>query len=245
MDGFGSIQLLFILAGGYLPLQYCHLSKHRWDALEWERNLFEATLVGASLFAITRLLIVLAEALLPTGSLRSAYHAVIPVGYAGSLTLAPVLGLVAAAFVNRRITRESALELAVRRYGGDLLTLLLEAANERTPVLLTMNSRKVYVGFVVAWPSLGARHAYVKLLPTLSGYRDEATHRIEFTTSYWHVYADRAPRATGPPNDRLFGVVVPVSEIASARLFDESIYERYFSPRAGGVPPAGAAPQRA
>lgn len=245
MDGLGSIQLLFIVASGYLPLQYCHLSKHRWDALEWERNLFEATLVGGALFALTRALIVLAEWRLPLAGIRDAYHSVVPIDFAGSLTLAPIAGLLLAWVVNTRIHREPALELAVRRYGGDLLALLMDAANQRAPVLLTMSNRKVYVGFVVAWPSLGARHSYVKLLPTLSGFRDKATHRIEFTTSYWHVYADRA-REGSPhspiPADRLFGVVLPLAEIASARLFDESIYERYFAGRANDPVPRGITP---
>ncbi len=231
--------LLFSIAGGYAFLQLWHLTRHRWDALEWERNLFEATLVGSVLFLTTRLVVLPLERIEWFRQARDLIKAALPFVYSGSLLATLALGIFAGLVFRRFSSDEQAIRRAVRDYGGELLKLLQEAFESRTPVSISMRNRKVYVGLVIASPSLSTTYLYTKILPSVSGYRDD-TQRINFTTSYWHVYEDLERRmAVGerPTVDvGSFGIVLPLEEIVSANFFDEDSYTRYFSPLPKHVP---------
>lgn len=231
MGAVAPLLLLFSLAGGYAFLQLCHFSKHRWDALEWERNFFEAALVGAALFLVARLTILLLGGMPAAVVVRDVIRAAMPFPLAASFTATLVLAFSLAWLVNLRVPRERAIHRAVMRHGGELLILLQHAARHSLPVSLTMTHRKVYVGFILAPPS--AKYPYTKLIPTVSGHRDEATLNVVFDTPYWPVYEDlerrrRAGEQAGVDVDS-FGIVLPLAEVCSANLFDEDTYVRYFN----------------
>ena len=63
----------------------------------------------------------------------------------------------------------------------------------------------------------------------MSGYRAETNHQIIFTTDYTRVYQvlmeEDESRLVRGVND--FQVVIPVSEVLSANLFDWEAYERF------------------
>ncbi|WP_417566871.1 hypothetical protein [Marinobacter sp.] len=65
--------------------------------------------------------------------------------------------------------------------------LLFKAMHSRKAVMLSMNDRKVYVGYVAACaePSQnGGAYQEVTLVPMMSGYRDEKTLKVNITTYY-------------------------------------------------------------
>ncbi|MBD3640578.1 MAG: hypothetical protein HUJ18_06240 [Marinobacter sp.] len=65
--------------------------------------------------------------------------------------------------------------------------LLFKAMHSRRAVMLSMNDRKVYVGYVAACaePSQnGGAYQEVTLVPMMSGYRDKQTLKITITTYY-------------------------------------------------------------
>jgi hypothetical protein len=66
----------------------------------------------------------------------------------------------------------------------------------------------------------------------MSGYRAESTHRLTFDTDYTRVYqalmAEDESRLVRGVED--FQVVVPVSEVVSANLFDWEAYQRFNEP---------------
>lgn len=230
MDSIGPLLLLFSLAGGYLFLQVCFYFKHRWDALEWERNTFEAALVGGVLFVGMRAIEPLLVRLPWLVAIRDWIRGVIPYPYSPTFVAALLSGVAIALIVNRFIRRERAIRLAVRQHGGELLILLQEAGLIGAPVSLTMTNRKVYIGFVMTPPS--PKYPYTKLLPTVSGSRKEDSLNLVLDTPYWPVYEDlRKRQAQGEmlgvdPED--FGIVLPIADICSANLFDDDSYSRYF-----------------
>jgi len=232
MGSIGPLLLLFSVAGGYLFLQFCHFFKHRWDALEWERNLFESALFGMALFVLVRLAVLGLETQPLFVGLRDRIHLWLPFAYVGTFLLAIALALLVGALINWRWPRQRAIRRAVERHCGGLLTLLQDAAVRGLPVSLTMNNRKVYIGFIVAPPS--PKYPYTKILPTVSGHRDTDTLSLSLDTPYWHVYEDLRQRilrgevvGLGVPD---FGIVLPISHVCSANLFDGGAYERYFAP---------------
>ena len=230
--------LLFSIAGGYAALQLCHLTKHRADALEWDRNLFEATLVGAVLFVVARAMALGIEAT-PLNAIRDPIKRALPFGYAGSLLLTLLLGVVAGLVGRRFVSPKEAIRRAVNDHGGELRKLLADAGERRVPVLLTLTNRKVYVGLVLSWPGMSTKHQYLRILPTISGYRDASTMVVRFTTPYWRVYEELASESRDGGTTRAtvssFGIVIPLDEVTSASFFDHQTYERYFSGQEGDL----------
>lgn len=230
MEDFGSALLLFAVAG-YVTLRHCaNRTKFRWEALEWEQNVFESAVVGLVLFFLVRLIAVV----LPDSSwwpLQTVKRA-LPFKFSASLVGAFVLGIGGGLISNLRWDAASAVRAAVRNHGGDLRIFLHTAAEDAVPVALTMSTRKVYVGFVMGPPSL-REPSYVTLLPTISGYRDEATREVAFTTVYESVYEDLLKRAESGEDLSTqvdeFQIVLPFDEIVSANRYDNEIYLRYFA----------------
>lgn len=68
-----------------------------------------------------------------------------------------------------------------------LLNMLVLAFAKRTAVMLTMNDRKVYVGYIKSMGDSTEVTGFDKdfeLVPTLSGYRDKDTLEVRYTTEY-------------------------------------------------------------
>jgi hypothetical protein len=232
--------LLFSLAGGFAFLQYCRKYKHRWDALEWDRNLFEGGLVGAALFLLARAITWLFERLLDycwgaADQVRSALHSVLPFPYVGSFLGAFALALIVAKVINDRVPEDEAIRQAVQRHCSRLLILLHDAAARGQPVMLTMSNRKVYIGFVMIPPT--PKYAYAVVLPTVSGHRDPSTLELTHDTQYWPIYEDISLRRgrgeiVGVKKED-FAITLPLEQICSANLFDDDTYKRYFEKKAG------------
>ncbi|MGE0371850.1 MAG: hypothetical protein AB7Q01_08180 [Gammaproteobacteria bacterium] len=111
---------------------------------------------------------------------------------------------------------------------NDFEKLVLRSFTRRIPLLITLVSNKVYVGWAIRAPDPVATSRYLRLLPLLSGYRDKDSQNVHFTTHYFHVLS---PPTLGleeidhlEPGD--FEVVVPVQQITNAHLFDLDAHER-------------------
>lgn len=68
----------------------------------------------------------------------------------------------------------------------------------------------------------------IALIPVASGYRKEDTHELEITTNYAPVLWEFLEKhgASGLVYED-FRVVIPMSEIVSARIFDPDVYELF------------------
>lgn len=235
MDSLGPLILVLPLAGGYTFLRACHYTQFRWDSQEWERNLFEATLAGTALFVAARLVAVELERHADFVRLRDAVHAGAPIPFIGTFVAAVAIALVVAFAVNLAIPRTEASRRVARRHGGELRVLLHDAAESGLPVSLTMENRKVYVGFVLHAPA--PRDRETRLLPTVTGHREPDSLRVVFDTKYWDVYEDVLAREADPDAPELdvedFGIVLPLERIRSANLFDDDTYRRHFEQRRG------------
>lgn len=235
--------LLTSILGGYLALHLCHFTQRRWEAQEWERNLFEATALGALIFVLVRVVLSPLETTPAVAPALRWLRNVLPFPYAGSVLLTLAGGTALGLIGRLLMSAPEAVRRVAKSYGGEMLSLLVQAAQDRTPIMLTLRSRKVYVGLVIAAPGIQSKRHHIKILPTLSGYRREPDLRVTFTTPYWRVYEALHP-ASGPgsrshPTDtpsaldhavhRGFGLVVPLGEVISASRFDAQIHDQHFS----------------
>ncbi|MFN3826694.1 MAG: hypothetical protein ACK4NR_03620 [Micavibrio sp.] len=71
-------------------------------------------------------------------------------------------------------------------YGGPLEKILFESHSKKLPLLVTLKSRKIYIGWVKEMPSCyplqNKRH--LRLLPMASGYRHDETLSLKVTQYY-------------------------------------------------------------
>jgi len=97
--------------------------------------------------------------------------------------------------------------------------------------MVSLKNGKVYIGFVLQPFNPEFDRKYIFILPTVSGYRDKDTHVLELTTEYTSVYNQLIQEE----NERLvtgvddFRILVPITEIISAHLFDSQAYEKFNS----------------
>jgi len=117
--------------------------------------------------------------------------------------------------------------------------LFYRSALDEDLLQLTLKDGKVYVGYIASVPQdPAAPDAYVRVLPTKSGYRDSNTKKVTFTTFYEEAYLGDNADADD------FVKVVPVTNIDSASIFREDVYRKFIESRSEGVVPAADATER-
>ena len=149
-----------------------------------------------------------------------------PTPYSDTVVLSVLLGIVLPVVGNlfygsARAARRTAND------SGDLIELLIaESIEEQKPVEISLRSGKSYIGF--ALESGVARHGEpdVSIIPMASGYRDRDTQELEITTHYATVIQESLKQPSGI-SDLDFRVVIPITEIVSARVFLPEVYELF------------------
>ncbi len=122
------------------------------------------------------------------------------------------------------------LDLAIRN--NDFEKLMARSVYKSIPILFTLDSGKVYVGWAVRVPNPIQERKSVRILPLLSGYRDADTQEVVFTTSY-HAVLSKVDESIVDLNhleNGDFEIVLPTSNICSCHLFDPVAYS-YFQNR--------------
>ena len=106
----------------------------------------------------------------------------------------------------------------------DFEGLVLEAFLAQTPLLVTLDNGKTYVGLVVAAPNPALERRSIRLLPLLGGYREDPSHRLEITTDYYEVIERIQCGAIVGRRLSDLDVVLPTERIAYVHLFDLELY---------------------
>ena len=126
--------------------------------------------------------------------------------------------------------------LAIRNRGDDIEHLLVRSVERTMPIQVTLNSRKVYVGNVVEMVEPQNDRKTLRLLPLLSGYRDENDFSLVFTTEYTRIYeqvlkpAESATDGTPALQIEDFEIVVQLRDVVSINLFDFNTYLHFSEP---------------
>lgn len=143
-----------------------------------------------------------------------------------SLLLAWGSGVARKAWTGRGNRRIDALVKAV----GDnaLENLLMEASVRQFPVIITLKSRKFYVGFIHCPAFEHGASEFLELLPLLSGYRDKDDLTIQVTTNYQkHYIYTGIQNGVGSLDFNDFRTLVPKGEIEGISFFDTDTYSKF------------------
>lgn len=105
--------------------------------------------------------------------------------------------------------------------------LLIESSSKQLRVMLTMKSRKVYIGFIkqFAHEQVVPGDEDIVIIPLISGYRDKDTLTFHESHSYVTFYDENGIGTNTKPlclDD--FRVVIPREQIESVSLFDAKTY---------------------
>ena len=107
--------------------------------------------------------------------------------------------------------------------------MLMDALKNSDTILISQNNNKVYVGWVVDTFNPQGERKFLRFLPALSGYRDQETLEVFFTSNYNSVYEHIAehPGSYGGLKASSFEVVIPADQITSIHLFDSTAFAKF------------------
>ena len=231
--GFG---LLFVpLLGGYQFLTRCNWTRFDVRRQSGYHLLFQSASVGVLLLAFARVLALLLNCVVQSWPYVGVHWQRFAIfEYVGTVALAYLLGRHGYRVINVFYSESRGAIRAADRAGNSLELLFIEAMNKDSTVELTLQSGKAYVGWILNVKAAEPERTFVEMLPLASGFRTQETHKLEFTTNYAPVLLDQLPDLaepdptepdpTEPVTQHDFRVVIPVTEVRSARPFDFDTY---------------------
>ena len=116
------------------------------------------------------------------------------------------------------------------RESGDLIELLIsESIEEQKVVEISLRSGKSYIGFALESGITRQGESDIALIPIASGYRNKDTQELEITNDYARVILESLDDPSPGPSlvYKDFQIVIPMSEIVSARIFYFEVYQQF------------------
>lgn len=252
--------LLLPLLGGYWLLRRWNRARFRLARQDVQRLLLWSASAGFVLLVLSALLIAgtLAFGQFMPGHIAEpavrAWHLFSPFAHSGKAVLALLFGAGLPSLLNRvplddwnrpDVWAQRTTEI----HGDEIEALIFRAQTLEMPVLLTLRTGKVYVGFVQKNLNAEVERRHLRILPVVSGYRKAEALTVHFTTFYEQV-REEAKKPDSPFHgvlDRDFEIVVPLAEVTVLSLFDFEAYEAFNRPRpepAAPETPRPSTPQR-
>ena len=216
--------LLFPLLGGYVFVTKCNFTKYKALRYDGQRLLFASALIGCMLLFLSFSCVKIIAFCFPDAKSTYKSLAILPFDYTAATLGAFLLGIVLWMPINLVYRERKGIRRAIRQNNDPFELLLLHSLDESKQVFITLKNHKVYIGWVVEIPN-PAISKNIKIIPSLSGYRDANTKRFTIMTKYWQVY--QKIQDTSLPNVEQidFAIVLPIGEILSASQFDTTAYD--------------------
>lgn len=222
-----SLGLLLLPAlGGYWFLIHFNYTRYKTERHSGHHLLFRSAIAGVFFYYFAWALTLIADSICPSLTLLWDAHS--PQPFTSEVLLSLVLSFLTP-FVLNRFCHPLPTARKVAADAGEHIELLIDRAfQEESLIELSLHSRKTYIGLV---PESGIgtvsdSDADVVLIPMLSGYRKEDTLELVITTNYVGVMLAYPEENLGR-DLRGFQVVIPLSEVVSARMFDLDVYQAF------------------
>lgn len=219
--------LLVPILGGYWFLTHLYVTRYRAIRESGYHLFFRSAFTSLALAIVAYLIILILDHYSP--SFDELWKSHIPSRYHSTAILSAALGFLLPLALNPFCDREKAAR-RVARNSGDLIELMIAESLERKKLVeLSLKSGKSYIGFALKSEMTNRNESDVALIPIASGYRDKDTQELEITTNYAPVIQaclEDESDASDLINED-FRVVIPRSEIVSARLFLPEAYHRF------------------
>ena len=229
--------VLFIPAlGGYWLLTRTYFWRFQTRRESGYSLFFASAAAGTILLGVARLITSLAEGRCPEVEKIWATYA--PFDYSGTIFVSALVALAVPPLMNRLVGEYAAAKKSAKDNGDLIEWVIQDSLDRRALVEITTKSGKSYIGFARESGITAQGETDVGLIPLASGYRRPATRELVITTRY--ATALRRCLDSDSPDMRFedFQVVLPTSEIVSARLFAAGTYKLLLAssqPRRNGI----------
>lgn len=230
-----ALLLLLPLVGGYFFVKNCILTSYEVARESGHRLYFRAIFVGFALVFVALVLHVALISWAPYASVQQLAADITAPLFDGTeprisdlatvCIVALLLGVVGWRPLNWILPRDPFLERAVRDHGVE--KLLLDALRRGISVAVTMENRKVYVGFLTTTVDPLQTRRTVSLLPIRSGYRDNQDGTLKFTTNYDRLFTESLDKRLDHLALEDFEIILPTDRIQSIRRFDLKAYAEF------------------
>lgn len=215
---------VFPLAAGYLFLILCDFFSYRIEKEAGYHVLFKSLIVGILLFTFSNM--VLSEIDLIRSFNTEIIDSIIPIDNAIRIILMFGFACVFALGINRFHDEERSYSKYIEKKGTAIERRIFDGMRLGEPLQISLESRKVYIGFVKSVDFAEMNLGDVTMFPLYSGYRDENTQELKITTSY-RFLIDNLLGYGHISEDDYLDIVFRMSDISTVRSFDEHIRE-YF-----------------
>ena len=216
--------LLLPILGGYWFLTVFYHTRYKAVRDTGYHLFFKSAITGSVLFVMAFLIVN------STGSFLTSFQELVqvPDKRLATSVLSALLGGILPFILNLACDREKAARKAAWDRGDRLELLMARSFEEATQLEISLRNNKCYIGYVVQSPFAIHGTVDVEILPTASGYRDQVTRELRLTTDY---FRDFLVSENSPPENLRFEdfiIVIPMSEVISARVFSLEMYDKYF-----------------
>lgn len=226
---------LIPVVSGYWFLTHLYLTRYSALRDSGYHVLFRAVIAGIMLALMAHFLVIFV--LNPCFPKLSEFWSVfIPISYPGTAMLTTtmlttamltfLLAFVLPCIGNQLYDKEKAARRAALD-NGDLIELLIaESIEDQRLIELSLRSGKSYIGFALESGITRQGETDIALIPIASGYRNKDTQELEITTNYAAAVKESLEKMLNLElND--FRIVLPMTEIISARVFHLEAYRRF------------------
>lgn len=203
-------------ASGYVLATHCYALKYRVARQSGQRLYLSTLLLGFFCLTAATALIAMFGSLATSDSLALAL-------------LTVVIGVVYTFGYNVLIRNAQERALWAAWQEDDLEKLCGRAATENKPIAVTLDSRKVYVGFIGdTLEPKPQEQSYLSIFPLFSGYRDSETLALHLIHRYDELLNIEENSAVPNRKEQWldFLMVIPRSEIITIHIFNDHIYQK-------------------
>ena len=219
------IQFVAPLIGGYWFLWTWNYTKFIVRQDSGYHLFFKSSIVGILLLILATQLLSWLD-LIDLVEVRAAIN-LIPDGFESSAILAMIIGIASAYILNIFFSKTKGLTRAAEGRGKYFLLMIQEAFDQSLMIEVTLNSGKVYIGSPLCEMPFDSED--LNLFVFFSGYRENATKELIVSKEYANEFKSILDAGEDRTDQMLlskFNVIVPTKDIASARFFDEEIFEK-------------------
>lgn len=211
MTGAFAFLAFAIAASGFIIATYCYKFKFEIARQSGHRLYLTVVTYGflpAIPAAVFLLLFIPAEA--------SAYPLVL-----GLVTIILSIGLTVGYNKKAPDAKQTALLKAWKQ--DDLESVCSAALLNFRPVAVSLENRKVYIGYVADTLEPSEDASYISIIPIRSGYRDKETMQLKLTHKYQSIINALSKGDTDM--DERYLIVIPRNRIMTINIFNDHLYQ--------------------
>ncbi|MFA0962213.1 hypothetical protein AB9P05_10425 [Roseivirga sp. BDSF3-8] len=147
--------------------------------------------------------------------------------FIGTATASLVIAVVFSEIANLLLSEKDAIKKAIKFNGNELELMLETSFSDEELLQFTLDNGKFYIGWVKELPVPNVSN-YTRIIPAFSGYRNEKTKRLIFTTQYLSVYSEYLMEGRIMNiSDIRSDLVIDISNLVSVGFFDMEMYKRF------------------